>query len=338
MRAAKLAIAFAIVLALLTWAAVPLIKRWMAPAAPNWITGVPPAQHQAGQILDLPSECTLRSLPAEFEYDAVGVYQGAKTDAQQNSRFQGLGFVGAINVKVTATARPVVLFLSSYSAAVWTIEAAPGAEIAGIAFSGYYPALVRGDLPSSAKVIDLTADSHCGDRHAAYAYNGDGFRALQTLAIAVVGAKLSTVQGEYDNGSFIVGPGAQHISDLAAIRAKVRKLSTSGPENAKLDALIRDGAIRPATGDELFAWESADPELSAYGLVRRPRAMIGPYMILKSFTYPPGMHGAGSATFILPKGMPMPFGDPGHNSVLLMEPWNGCIELMAGGMCTQQQP
>jgi hypothetical protein len=349
--AAKIAIGFAIVLAVALWISLPLIKRIMSPGAPNWITGVPPAERQAQSSTVLPPECRFTDLPEEFEYDAVGVYQGKKAYtwpvSDADARLIGQSFVGAVSVLVTVTERPVVLLLTSYTPAVWNIKAAPGAVIAGIAYSGYGPAGVFGDIPSSAKVIDLTRDAPCGAEHSvAVAYEGSRFRQLQALAIALADAKLSTIQGKYDNDSFIVGPGGQHISDLAAIRAALhadftRNTNLHGkglpPDTPQIQALIGAGAIRPATADEVFAWETVDPELTKYGLVRPPDfgSPYHAYMILKPFVFPEGMSGGNAVTFILPVGMEMPSGDPGHNTILLMD-WSGdCIEWGAA-VCAKQ--
>jgi len=350
----KLAVGFAVVLAIAIWISFLLIKPMIAPGAPNWTTGVPPAERQTKSRLALPPECRFDDLPEAFEYDAVGVYQGKKVSAWPNTdadaRLREQDFVGAVSVQVTVTERPVVLLLTSYLPAIWTIKAAPGAVIAGIAYSGYSPAAVLGDVPSSTKVIDLTRDGACGGEYSVAAYEGSNFRKLQALAIAVAGAKLSTIQGKYDNDSFIVGPGAQHISDLAAIRADLHSdfawiradLRKHGlpPNHPKIQPLIDAGVIREATADDVFAWETLDPELTEYGLVRQPQftqfRISRAYLILKPFVFPEKMNDAGLTTFILPAGMAMPSGEARGSTVLLMD-WSGeCIELMGGSVCTKR--
>jgi hypothetical protein len=325
------AIALAVIIALVAVVAHLRAGGW---SAPPWPADLPPAVRQRVSGINLPAECRLDNLPKAFEYDAVGVYQGTRTDFKPDPPFAGMEFVGAIDVKVTATKRPVVLLLSSYAPAVWKIKAAAGVEIAGIAYSGYGPAIVQGDLPPAGKIIELTPQSKCGAIKFAYAYDGDGFRKLQSLAVAVAGARLSTFQGRNDNGSFVVGPGARHLGDLGAARAELQNVDKSDTRNAKLQSLIDQGAVRLATGDELFAWVNADPELAPYGLVRKPNFARPAYMILKPFAFPEGMTGADGATFILPKGMPKPSGDAGHNVVLKMDASDGCIALSSGSVCT----
>ncbi len=39
------------------------------------------------------------------------------------------------------------------------------------------------------------------------------------------------------------------------------------------------------------------------------------YVVLKPFTYPAGLYGGNSATFLIPKGVLKPAGNPGHSAV-----------------------
>jgi len=317
------------------WGSVTLLNGADLPVTPSWETGLSPAV-QATSPLSVSAECRMKDLPAAFEYDAVGVYEGAKIAAPSDARFAGHDLVGGITVKVTATGRPVVLLLSSFRPAVWTIEAASGVEIAGIVSVGQGPAMVKGDVPQGIQVIDATG-GQCGLHGPIYAIDGDDFRGLQNVAIAIAGAKLSTFQGVYNESKFIVGPGATHISQLAEIRKnqRIEKYlpGTYEPSFAKVQTLIDQGAVRPASDDEFLAWASQDPELRAYGLVRKPQMPGAVYMILKPFAYPEGMSGAARVNFILPEGMPMPTGNPGHNSILKMDISDGCIELKLGRIC-----
>jgi hypothetical protein len=302
-----------------------------------WIAAAPPGPF-FGDVPKLESRCRFKDLPPNFEYDAVGIYKGVRTDVPKDPRFKGAKFVGAVTVRVTTTRQPVVLLLTSYESTVWNIEAARGAEIVGIAFSGYKPSMVQGEIPEAVKPIGLTPDASCSHQGYSYgsAHSGADFRRLQGLAIALAGTRLSTFQGINDPSQvkgvppFIVGPGATHLSDLSTIRAGLQRHSPFGPANEGIDKLIAQGALRAATGDEIFAWKSADPELAAYGLVREGEA---DYTILKPFTFPEGMYGAGSATFILPKGVPMPSGDIGHNTVLKMDDSDGCIAIEGAFGC-----
>jgi hypothetical protein len=300
-----------------------------------WVAASPPGPF-FGDVPKLETRCRFKDLPQNFEYDAVGVYHGVRTEIPKDPRFKGARFVGAVTVRVTTTRQPVVLLLTSYESTVWNIEAAHGAEIVGIAYSGDKPSMVQGEIPEGIKPIGLTPDASCSNNGYGYgsAISGESFRRLQGLAIALAGTRLSTFQGINDPGQikgappFIVGPGATHLSDLSKIRAALQRHSPFGPDNENIDKLIAQGVIRAATGDEIFAWKSADPELAAYGLVRDGDA---DYTILKPFTFPGGMHGAYSENFILPKGVPMPSGDIGHNTVLKMDSSDGCIAIDAFG-------
>ncbi|NJK52016.1 MAG: hypothetical protein HC936_02875 [Leptolyngbyaceae cyanobacterium SU_3_3] len=97
----------------------------------------------------------------------------------------------------------------------------------------------------------------------------------------------------------------------------------AGP--AGLEDAVRKGLLRKATVADADAWADAVirnspqrdiPPVASKGI---PKPVSPPtdnaYVVLKSFTYPAGLYGGNSATFIIPKGIPRPNGNAGHSVV-----------------------
>ncbi len=94
-----------------------------------------------------------------------------------------------------------------------------------------------------------------------------------------------------------------------------------------LEAAIRSGAIRRATPADAQAWLDAysekyrrnnlPPPNSSHdaailnGEISRSNA----YMVLRKFTYPPGLNNNNKAIFLIPRDVPAPDGDYGHSAI-----------------------
>jgi hypothetical protein len=89
------------------------------------------------------------------------------------------------------------------------------------------------------------------------------------------------------------------------------------PGDAGLQQALALGLIRRAGLEDFAVWRAADPAQTARALehaemmVRFDRAFV----ILAAFQFPAGLHGARAAVFLLPRGVPAPFGHPGHSAV-----------------------
>jgi uncharacterized protein YecT (DUF1311 family) len=87
---------------------------------------------------------------------------------------------------------------------------------------------------------------------------------------------------------------------------------------------VRKGVLRKATDADADAWFNAqianapktDPRIvgQARAMPRRP-GIHKTYVVLKPFTFPPGL-GSGTGCFFIPKGVPLPQGNPGTVCVL----------------------
>ena len=88
---------------------------------------------------------------------------------------------------------------------------------------------------------------------------------------------------------------------------------------------MRKGLLRKATAADAEAWSAAVlqnspprdlPPVAGQGVPRPPKpGLFNAYVVLKAFTYPSGLYGGNSATFLIPKGVPKPAGNSGHSSV-----------------------
>jgi hypothetical protein len=126
------------------------------------------------------------------QVEAIGVYQGATGTPQAG----GMRRPGAVEVRLRRSARPLVLVLSSYEPVRWVLVPEPGAQLAAVLVSGYYPSQVAG--AGSARVI------MAGD---AYAYKQDSgqYEALNRQVLRFVGKGIGLFQGRYEGSNFSVG-------------------------------------------------------------------------------------------------------------------------------------
>lgn len=87
-----------------------------------------------------------------------------------------------------------------------------------------------------------------------------------------------------------------------------------------IDQLVREGRLRPATASDVSRWRAATgstrvPDFRAAGYgYNEPIPRY--YVVVREMTYPDGLYGAHAVTFIIPRGVPRPFGKPGHSTVL----------------------
>lgn len=93
-----------------------------------------------------------------------------------------------------------------------------------------------------------------------------------------------------------------------------------------LEAAIRNGAIRRATLADAQAWIDADtdkykrrnlPSDNTYELsiLTAEISKGSAYVVLKKFTYPPGLVNNHVAIFLIPRDVPMPDGNYGHSKI-----------------------
>jgi hypothetical protein len=141
----------------------------------------PPSAPQAG-------------LPRDAQVEAVGVYQGRGSSGGVASDGRKMG---TVSVRVRRGSAPVILVLASYEPVQWTLTVDPGAQLAGILLSGYYPSRVTGN--ASARVLQM-------GRTYAYQRGTREYEALDREVRTWTGGQgIKVFQGRYEGGEYTVG-------------------------------------------------------------------------------------------------------------------------------------
>lgn len=261
-------------------------------------------------------------LSADFSVFAAGAYSGRKISFQiDQSGHEGT----QIDVAVNSPNKPVVLMLGAYEPTIWNIGWSKGTKIVAVLVSGYHRQVVAG-LEKDVPLLNSSYDNHgpCG-----YFYvTNDKFTALNPLAKRVFGRPVEMVFLS-EQGRVVVGEPLKSDTKLITSSETTpasfydRNAPIAGPAGLK-DA-VRKGLLRKATTADADAWVNAViqnspkrdvPPIAGTGIPKPPRPpAYNAYVVLKPFTYPAGLYGGNSATFIIPKGVPRPVGNPGHSAV-----------------------
>ena len=277
-------------------------------------------------------------LPPDFAVYAAGAY-GGKTIAFQIDQS---GHTGTqIDIEVNQPDKPIVLILGAYEPTIWNISLSPETQVLAVLVSGYHRQVIAG-LSQSIPSLISTYDNRgpCG-----YFYvSQDSLAGLNPLARRIFGRPADMVYPATD-GRVVIG---------AAMPGNARSSASSGPSpesfrdesaplagEAGLEEAVRKGLLRKATAADAEAWVDAViqntphrdiPSVAGQGIPRPSKpAMYNAYVVLAEFTYPAGLFGAHSATFLIPKGVPRPKGNPGHSAVYDFNTL-GC----QGALCTSR--
>lgn len=134
---------------------------------------------------------------ADAQVEGVGVYQGVAI--QSGSRASDGRRMGAVDVRVRPSARPIVLVLSSYEAVRWNVIVEPGARLATVLLSSYGASQVVG--AGGARVVQM------GTTHA-YKMGSSEYDALNQDVKKWTGKGMGIFQGRYEGSTFSVGGGS----------------------------------------------------------------------------------------------------------------------------------
>lgn len=215
--------------------------------------------------------------------------------------------------------------LGAYEPTIWNIGWSKGTKIVAVLVSGYHRQVVAG-LEKDVPLLNSSYDNHgpCGYFYVA----NDKFTALNPLAKRVFGRPVEMVFLA-EQGRVVVGEPLKSDTKLITSSETTpasfydRNAPIAGPAGLK-DA-VRKGLLRKATTADADAWVNAViqnspkrdvPPIAGTGIPKPPRPpAYNAYVVLKPFTYPAGLYGGNSATFIIPKGVPRPVGNPGHSAV-----------------------
>jgi hypothetical protein len=272
-----------------------------------------------------PRACAFTNLqlPADFRILATGAYTGRTLNFQID---QSGHSATQFDVAVNSPDKPVVLMLGAYEPTIWNIGWTSKTRILAVLVSGYHRQAVAG-LDPKVPTLNSSYDNKglCG-----YFYvSGDGgLEKLNPLARKLFGKPVDLVYPAA-NGAAMVGEQVANMNNMVTHPATTpesfhnKSEPLAGP--AGLEDAVRTGALRRATQADAQAWSDAVaantpnrdvPPIAGVG-VPKPRtpSMHNGYVVLREFTFPAGLYGGNSATFLIAKGVPRPKGNPGHSAV-----------------------
>lgn len=282
------------------------------------------ADEKAQQIAANKAVCGFADLklPEQFSVYAAGAYSGRKIAFQIDQS----GHAGTqIDVAVNSPGKPVVLMLGAYEPTIWNVGWSPQTQIAAVLVGGYHRQVIAGLVPGTPLLISSYDNKGpCG-----YFYvSPDNLAPLNPLSRRVFGRGVDMVFPA-TNGKVVIGEplvvGTALVTSGAITPASFhdKTAPTAGP--AGVEDAVRKGLLRKATAADAEAWSDAVlqnapqrdlPPVAGQGVPRPPKPpLFNAYVVLKPFTYPSGLFGGNSATFLIPKGVTKPEGNSGHSSV-----------------------
>lgn len=271
-------------------------------------------------------------LPTSTKVYAAVAYGGARQDFQIDHSGHS---ATRMDVAVNQPDAPVVLLLGGYEPTVWRVGWTPGTHILAVLVGGYHRQRVIG-LPSSVPLLASTHKDHgaCGD----FPITAKQASALDPLARRVFDHPVDRLFRATDGHVVIgapLGAGVALVTDSSAKPAAAFRLPDSqlaGP--AGLEQAVRDGFLRHADSTDTAAWQAAMRARSAKSMSAPSTTAGAPrlfraYVVLRDYTFPPGLYGANAGTFFVPKGVPRPVGEQGHSTIYDFNTM-GCAGVMCG--------
>ena len=262
-------------------------------------------------------------LPSDYVLLAGGEYAGRKLGFQIDlSGHEATGF----DVVANMPGRSVVLVLGAYEPSIWKISREPRTRIAGVVITGYYRQAVSG-LEAGIPVLNSSYNEKmaCG-----YSYFSRSKPEEMDAHVRRVFGRSAQTYLVASNGQLVMGDAgmpASTVQDAPADFNSFRDVNAPLAGQAGLDKLVSEHMLRPAQPSNLAGWKEALrrsqglPLLNVVGgqNVAVLNLPFRPYVVQGAMTFPSGLYGAHAATFIVPKGVPRPQGNPGHSAVF---DWN----------------
>ena len=258
------------------------------------------------------------SLPPDVAVFAAGAYAGRPISFQID---QSGSASTQIDVAINSPKKPIVLILGAYAPTIWNISRTEETRIMAVLVGGHHRQVVAG-LEEGMPLLVSTYDNKgpCG-----------GFYIETHTTLEQVSQLSSRVFGRPVDGIFHAENGKVTVGDPIPANLKLIASPDTTPESfydkealiaglAGIEDAINKGFLRNATLADLDAWyaaidRAAPPALSQGQPMPRMSSTFRKYVVLKQFTYPPGLYGGNSVSFLIPKGVPKPEGNPGHSTV-----------------------
>lgn len=282
------------------------------------------ATAQPRRTVNANDPCGVPGVRGDFDVVAIGVQRGSVEIAEQ---IDMSGRTVAIEeVVVGATPNPVVLILAGESPVVWKVGRTPGARIAGVLAQGRYRQAVIG-LPDSIPMTSYSGSD--GPNACPHFVAGDRSR-MSSHDIAKTQARVTELFGRgidelitrKANQRFQVGAidGPVAYAGNLDIRRLALPDDVMPGGHAGLDWLVKHGKLRPARPEELDAWRNGYVARTGHQqAIRDPQLTAQDTYVVLAETRVPYLAGADSRVFVVPPDVPMPAGERGHSSFLMMD-------------------
>jgi len=211
-----------------------------------------------------------------------------------------------MDILVNLPGKKVALLFGGYDPIIWNVGWTAGTQIVAVAATGHHTQVITGVDKSTPYLATSRDDGRgCGGTHE---YSDE----VQKTSMKIFGKPVTKNDERDTNAVAMVGPvireNTQIISSKTNTPAQFAAKDGARAGQDGLDDALKAGLIRLATGDDMKAWlnlmqKKYDPDKPPMQVGIAPR---NSYVVLKEFTYPPGL--SNSATFFIPKGVPKPGG------------------------------
>jgi len=265
-------------------------------------------------------------LPPETKVYAAGAYFGEKFGIQIDQS----GHEATLMRVAVNSESPVALILGAYEPTIWKIGWTEGTEIIAVLLSGYHAQKING-LPDGVPVLNSSYDNKgsCGSLYIS-SKDLSKIRQINDLSQKLFQRSPEKIVDAQKGYALIGQPLAEGQKVYTAKNLDKSEFQSAGTPLAGEPGLreaMRKGWLKPASSQEYNEWQRIRAKNSGVPahLIPESFSSSGPvmhnaYVVLDSeFVIPNGLYGAHSATFFLPPGMPMPRGNMGHCTVILLE-------------------
>lgn len=314
---------------------------------------VAPAQDVVAKVCAFPDTTFANDLVVM----GAGALEGRKLDFQIDQR--SAREVSQIDVVVNHTSAPVALMLGGSNPTIWNVSWTEETKIAAVFVNGYYRQRVAG-LKSSTPLLISTYEDKGPCEMSAFKYKTFGgnesffgvfnyglitkpteARKEQKLSQVLFSQPITSIFPVNEkSGSVLIGKpietGQELVTSPTTTPTSFHNKLEPLAGQAGLEQAVENGVLRRANLDDAANWINALKR--KYELQNRPPPNIPPdlnnaFVVLKKFTYPGGLYGGHSATFYIPKGVPLPTGNYGHSRVYDLNSIS--LECTAGSACGQ---
>jgi hypothetical protein len=229
-------------------------------------------------------------------------------------------------VVVGVTPKPVVLVLAGEDPIVWNVGRTDGARIAGVLAQGNGRQAVIG-LPPETRLTQYSTEDGPNACRAFHAEETGPDSEVKQRVRELFGRRIGTFLHQKAGESFTVGEvsGTVWRDERLTIRDVALPDHVLPGGKRGLQRLKQEGKIREATAAEVDRWVAGAARMNG----RTPEAQrkaVGSwafadhtYIVLAATELPPNLYGGNSRQFLVPTGVPVPSGDPGHSTILLMD-------------------